>query len=56
MIDIEEFFFTDLIEYMVLDGKRVGFHVADDELETMGVDDVSALEKAQSIYAGLSGL
>ena len=48
--DIEEFFFTDLIEFMVQDGKRVGFHVVDDEYETMGVDDVAALEKAQAIY------
>jgi bifunctional UDP-N-acetylglucosamine pyrophosphorylase/glucosamine-1-phosphate N-acetyltransferase len=48
--DIEEFFFTDLIEFMVQDGKRVGFHVVDDEYETMGVDDVAALEQAQAIY------
>jgi bifunctional UDP-N-acetylglucosamine pyrophosphorylase/glucosamine-1-phosphate N-acetyltransferase len=55
MTDIEEFFFTDLIEFMAQDGKRVGFHVVDDEFETMGVDDVAALEKAQAIFAGLSG-
>ena len=55
MMDIEEFFFTDLIETMVQDGKRVGFHVVDDEFETMGIDDVAALEKAQAIYAGLAG-
>ena len=53
MTDIEEYFFTDLIESMVQDGKRVGFHVADDEFETMGIDDVAALEKAQAIYADL---
>jgi bifunctional UDP-N-acetylglucosamine pyrophosphorylase/glucosamine-1-phosphate N-acetyltransferase len=53
MTDIEEFFFTDLIEYMVQDGKRVGFHVVDDEVETMGIDDVTALEKAQAIFTGL---
>ncbi len=50
LTDIEEFFFTDLIEFMVKDGKRVGFHVVDDEFETMGIDDVAALEKAQAIY------
>ncbi|MFO7716233.1 NTP transferase domain-containing protein [Desulfosarcina sp.] len=50
MTDIEEFFFTDLIEFMVQDGKRVGFHVVDDEFETMGIDDVAALIKAQAIY------
>ena len=54
MTDIEEFFFTDLIEAMVEDGKRVGFHVTDDELETMGIDDAQALQKAQAIYAGMS--
>jgi bifunctional UDP-N-acetylglucosamine pyrophosphorylase/glucosamine-1-phosphate N-acetyltransferase len=50
MTDIEEYFFTDLIEFMVKDGKRVGFHVVEDEFETMGIDDVAALEKAQAIY------
>lgn len=53
--DIEEFFFTDLIEYMVKDGKRVGFHVVDDESETMGIDDVAALETAQAIFKGVAG-
>lgn len=55
MTDIEEYFFTDLIEFMVQDGRPVGYHVVEDEFETMGVDDVPALEKAQAIYAGLSG-
>lgn len=54
MMDIEEFFFTDLIETMVQDGKRVGLHVVADEFETMGVDDTAALEKAQAIFLGLS--
>jgi bifunctional UDP-N-acetylglucosamine pyrophosphorylase / glucosamine-1-phosphate N-acetyltransferase len=53
MTAVEEFFFTDLVEYMVLDGNPVGFHVVADESETMGIDDVAALEKAQAIYAGL---
>jgi bifunctional UDP-N-acetylglucosamine pyrophosphorylase/glucosamine-1-phosphate N-acetyltransferase len=48
---IEEFFITDIIEYMVKDGKNVGFHVAANEVETMGIDDAEALEKAQSLYA-----
>lgn len=50
MTPIEEFFITDLIEYMVQDGKPVGYHVADDEMETMGIDDNDALEKAQALY------
>ena len=48
--DIEEFFFTDLIEFMVQDGRSVGYLVADDETETMGIDDVEALEIAQAIF------
>ncbi len=50
MTAIEEFFITDLIEYMVDDGKPVGYQVVEDESETMGIDDIDALEKAQAIY------
>ena len=55
LTDIEEFFFTDLIEYMVEDGKSVGYHVVGDELETMGIDDVDALQKAQTIFGAQNG-
>jgi bifunctional UDP-N-acetylglucosamine pyrophosphorylase / glucosamine-1-phosphate N-acetyltransferase len=51
MTAIEEFFITDLVEYMVKDGKSVGYHVAANEIETMGIDDADALEKAQALYA-----
>jgi bifunctional UDP-N-acetylglucosamine pyrophosphorylase/glucosamine-1-phosphate N-acetyltransferase len=47
---IKEYFITDLIEYMVEDGRNVGYLVAENELETMGVDDVDALKKAQAHY------
>jgi len=47
---IEEFFITDLVEYMVQDGKPVGYQVVEDETETMGIDDGNALEKAQELY------
>jgi bifunctional UDP-N-acetylglucosamine pyrophosphorylase/glucosamine-1-phosphate N-acetyltransferase len=50
MAAIKEYFITDLIEYMVKDGKSVGYLVADDETETMGIDDDDALRKAQGIY------
>lgn len=50
MTDIEEFFITDLIEYMVADGRSVGYMVTDSELETMGIDDPEALKTAQQIY------
>jgi bifunctional UDP-N-acetylglucosamine pyrophosphorylase / glucosamine-1-phosphate N-acetyltransferase len=47
---IEEFFITDIVEYMVQDEKTVGFLLAEDETETMGIDDNSALERAQTLY------
>ena len=50
---IEEYFITDLIEYLVQDGKSVGYHLASDEIETMGIDDADALQKAQAIFADL---
>jgi bifunctional UDP-N-acetylglucosamine pyrophosphorylase/glucosamine-1-phosphate N-acetyltransferase len=50
MTAIEEFFITDLIEYMVADGRSVGYLVAESEIETMGVDDPAALRKAQELY------
>ena len=50
MTTFEEFFITDLIEFMVADGKSVGCRLAVDEMETMGVDDPDALRKAQARY------
>lgn len=49
-VEFEEFFITDLIEYMSAGGLAVGCVVADDATEMMGVDDNSALTKAQEIY------
>ncbi len=46
----EEFFITDLVEYLPLSGCSTGFVLSDDEDEVMGVDDPSALAKAQEIY------
>jgi bifunctional UDP-N-acetylglucosamine pyrophosphorylase / glucosamine-1-phosphate N-acetyltransferase len=48
--DFEEFFITDLVEYMPLEGHSIGYIVSDDENEVMGIDDLSALLKAQKIY------
>lgn len=50
MTDIEEFFITDLIEYMVADGRSVGYMVAESEVETMGIDDPDALKRAQELF------
>ena len=50
MTPIEEYFITDLIEYMVRDSRSVGYLVASGEIETMGIDDSEALQKAQSFH------
>ena len=55
MTPIEEYFITDLIEFMVKDDLAVGYIVSDDETEPMGIDDQAALEKAQSLYERLKG-
>lgn len=47
---VEEFFITDLVEYLVDDGKSVGYILVEDENETMGIDDQDALLKAQAIF------
>jgi bifunctional N-acetylglucosamine-1-phosphate-uridyltransferase/glucosamine-1-phosphate-acetyltransferase GlmU-like protein len=49
-VQIEEFFITDLVELLDRDGKRVGCIVAEDEDEVMGVDDLSALRRAQEKF------
>jgi len=53
---IEEFFITDLVEYLVDDGKSVGYILAEDENETMGIDDHDALLKAQAMFKAKGGV
>ena len=50
MVEIEEYFLTDLIEWMARDGLDIGYALAEDEHEVMGVDDPARLEKVQQIY------
>lgn len=50
MTAIQEYFLTDIVEYMNADGLSVGCVRVGDEMETMGVDDPQALEKAQAYY------
>jgi bifunctional UDP-N-acetylglucosamine pyrophosphorylase / glucosamine-1-phosphate N-acetyltransferase len=50
MVPIQEYFITDIVEYMTADGLRVGYALAGDETETLGIDDPEALENAQRIY------
>jgi bifunctional UDP-N-acetylglucosamine pyrophosphorylase/glucosamine-1-phosphate N-acetyltransferase len=46
-----EYFITDLVEIMDGSGSPVGYGLAEDEDEVMGVDDLSALLKAQAAFA-----
>jgi bifunctional UDP-N-acetylglucosamine pyrophosphorylase / glucosamine-1-phosphate N-acetyltransferase len=50
MVQVEEYFITDLVEFLDHDGKTVGCIVAEDEAEVMGVDDLSALLRAQEEF------
>ncbi|MBN2033553.1 MAG: NTP transferase domain-containing protein [Deltaproteobacteria bacterium] len=49
-VKLEEFFITDLVEIIEKDRRPVGFAVARDEEEVMGVDDVDSLIRAQEAY------
>jgi len=49
-VALEEFFITDLVEIMEKDRCPVGFALARDEEEVMGVDDLGSLLKAQEAY------
>ncbi len=49
-VTVEEFFLTDLVELLSIDGLGVGFAVAAEE-EVMGVDTPEALSRAQAVYA-----
>lgn len=51
MVEVEEYFITDLVELMNNDGLSVGYSLAEDENEVMGIDDLQALEKAREIYS-----
>ncbi|MCJ7538706.1 MAG: hypothetical protein MUO88_03480 [Desulfobacterales bacterium] len=55
MVEIEEYFLTDLPEWMDQDGLNVGYILAENEYEVMGIDDSARLEKAQQIYKELHG-
>ncbi len=52
MVEIEEFFITDVVEFMREDDLTIGCVIAEDEEEVMGVDDLSSLRRAQEIYRG----
>jgi bifunctional UDP-N-acetylglucosamine pyrophosphorylase / glucosamine-1-phosphate N-acetyltransferase len=54
MTEIEEFFITDLVEWMDRDGIRVGYALAGDEHEVMGIDDLASLQRAQEHFRTIS--
>jgi len=54
MDPIREYFITDLVEYMNDAGLSIGYQLAADETETMGVDDPQALTRAQALYRDLN--
>jgi bifunctional UDP-N-acetylglucosamine pyrophosphorylase/glucosamine-1-phosphate N-acetyltransferase len=53
IVQVEEYFITDLVEFLDHDGKSVGCILAENENEVMGVDDLSALQKAQEQFSKL---
>lgn len=50
MVAIQEYFITDIVEYMNNDNLSIGYVLAENETETMGIDDPASLEKAQKIF------
>jgi len=53
LTEIQEFFMTDLVEWMDQDGLSVGTVLAEDENEVMGIDDLASLQRAQQLSKGL---
>jgi len=47
---VEEFFMTDLVEYMSEDGLTIGYVIGEED-EVMGVDDLPAIIKAQTLFS-----
>ena len=50
MVEVEEFFITDLVELMNRDRLSIGYAITENENEIMGVDDLESLIRAQKIY------
>ena len=47
--EVEEFFITDIVEYMRQDDLSVGYVVGDED-EVMGVDDLDAIKRVQELF------
>ncbi|QTA82626.1 NTP transferase domain-containing protein, MobA-like [Desulfonema limicola] len=55
MVAVQEYFLTDIVEYMNKDNLSIGYVLTDNEMETMGIDDPASLEKAQQCYKKMQG-
>jgi bifunctional UDP-N-acetylglucosamine pyrophosphorylase/glucosamine-1-phosphate N-acetyltransferase len=49
-VERKEYFITDIIEYMDTDGLSVGYVLAKDEDEVMGIDNKESLKRAREIF------
>jgi bifunctional UDP-N-acetylglucosamine pyrophosphorylase/glucosamine-1-phosphate N-acetyltransferase len=49
-VEVEEFFITDLVELMNRDGLKIGYAIAEEDSEIMGIDDLESLLEAQKIF------
>ncbi len=50
VVKVEEFFITDIVQLMHSDGLKVGYAVAENEDEILGVDDLESLKRAQQLF------
>lgn len=50
LLEIREYFITDLVELMAEDGLESGYVLAGDENEVMGIDDPKSLRRAQRLF------
>ena len=51
MVEVKEFFITDLVELMHEQGLKTGYAIAEDEDELIGVDDLQSLIRVQEKFA-----
>ena len=53
LINKTEYFLTDIIEYLTSEGNPSGYVLAENELEVIGVDDFSSLQKVQHEFQNI---
>ncbi|MDB9822784.1 NTP transferase domain-containing protein [Deltaproteobacteria bacterium] len=55
MVEVKEFFITDLVELMSEEGLKIGYAVSEEDDEFMGVDDLESLIIAQGKFGKITG-